>query len=164
MGGIYREGLDIMSLQITSFASRQVPLRTPSYFVVTCTARLYLPSLLHAYVHAFITSSYASNYLVCISPGCQPSMNEASYLRFAIYNRASAYVSSLRRRATRTALTTDQQWMSINDMDLSWFSVAFGKPMHQCNGILVVSYSAVHHCCWQESKLMMTLFRYCHMR
>jgi hypothetical protein len=38
-----------------------------------------------------------------------------------------------------------QTLLSINDMDLSWFSVAFGKPMHQCNGILVVSYYAVHH-------------------
>jgi hypothetical protein len=44
--------------------------RTPSYFVVTCTARLYLPSLLHAYAHAFVTSSYTSNYLVCIQPVC----------------------------------------------------------------------------------------------
>jgi hypothetical protein len=46
------------------------PLAPVATFVITCTARIYLPSLLHAYAHAFITSSYTSNYLVCILPGC----------------------------------------------------------------------------------------------
>jgi hypothetical protein len=70
MGGVYREGRGAI-LRITLYASYQVP---PSHllatFVVTCTARIYLPSLLHACMHTFTTSSYTSNYLVCILPGC----------------------------------------------------------------------------------------------
>jgi hypothetical protein len=70
MGGVYREGGGAI-LRITLYASYQVP---PSHllatFVVTCKARIYLPSLLHACTHTFTTSSYTSNYLECILPGC----------------------------------------------------------------------------------------------
>jgi hypothetical protein len=108
MGGVYREGRGAI-LRITLYASYQVP---PSHllatFVVTCTARIYLPSLLHACTHTFTTSRYTSNYLVCILPGCQPSIKEASYLKSFIVNRASSNASPFRLRATRTALTTDQ--------------------------------------------------------
>jgi hypothetical protein len=99
-----------MPLRITSYASARYSPRTTSYFVITCTARLTCLVITYAYAHAFITSSYTSNYLVRI---CQVANHQQTKYRISasplLINLVFTYASPLRLRATSTALTTDQR-------------------------------------------------------